>query len=152
MPNLQRSPSGTHSVNNPVHYNSDSALNTSSSGAQDDINYFNITKRHKRSFEETDDSPTSNISEIITLFNNKFEILNNTLLTISLQNQSIQASVENMSHKHDQLLTKVTALEQENIECKNRVSQLERRIDVLENKCIATTIEIRNLPKKKGRV
>lgn len=153
---VQRSPPGTLNLLSPanpntIHYNSDSALNMATTSAQED-NYFNITKRHKRCFDDSvDQAATCNrdILDMQSLFDSRFEMLNNSLLTIMTQNQAIQKSVETMSIKHEQLLTKIDTLERENSEYRNRVLALENKVDMLEKNSRSTLLEIRNLPKQK---
>jgi hypothetical protein len=149
---VQRSPPSYQaplSTTPAPHYNSDSALNTSRTGIVEENNYFNVTKRQKRQLEDTADQSVSSLSDITTLFNCKFDHLNNTLLAIMAQNQSIQTTVQNISLKQEELLTKVNELELENTIFKKRVAVLEKTIDTLEKKCISTSLEIRNLPKQK---
>ncbi|KAL0830980.1 hypothetical protein ABMA28_001868 [Loxostege sticticalis] len=153
---VQRSPPGPLSLLSPaktntIHYNSDSALNMATTSAQDE-NYFNITKRHKRCFDDSVDlAATSNreVLELQSLSDSRFEILNSSLLTIMAQNQAIQKSIESMSIKHEQLLLKVNTLEKENCEQRTRMLALENKIDMLERSNRSTSLEIRNLPKQK---
>ncbi|CAK1582400.1 unnamed protein product [Parnassius mnemosyne] len=135
-----------------VQYNSDPALNKTNTTEPVD-NYFNITKRTKRTFGELNEQPGYS-SEIKYMFEqltaqqeNKFESLNNTLATIISRNQTIQNSVDSLTAKHDDLQKKIDHLEQENNEYKKRVANLENRLDHLEKSVRCSTIEIRNLPK-----
>lgn len=155
---VQRSPpcSGSQLIppNTTVHYNSDPAINISNTIDQAD-NYFNITKRHKRTFDDLKDQP-GHSSEIMNMLDqikaqqeHKFESLNNTLITITNQNLEIRKSVESLTSKHEDLLIKINNLEKENSEYKMRVLNLEQKLDHLEKSTCASTIEIRNLPKLK---
>ncbi|CAG4978227.1 unnamed protein product [Parnassius apollo] len=87
--------------NATMHYNSDSALNTSSNPDSDDNNYIKITKSLKRTLGDLPFQLLSSISEIKVMFaelktqqDQKFELLNTALMTIVTQNQEIQKSVE----------------------------------------------------------
>lgn len=140
-----------------VQYNSDSALNMATDKTLDD-NYFN-TKRQKRSFDELLDKPLTSVSlvsDIKSMFSeikqqqdDKLEAISNTLLTIMSQNLDIQKSVEVMSNKHEQLLSKISDLETENKEYKHQMSIMESKIEILEKNAHCTSLEIRNLPKQK---
>lgn len=150
---VQRTPPGALLLPNTSktgmeHYNSDSALNTANNTHAEDL-YFNITKRHKRTFDDIEAHSSTNISEIKALFENKFEILNNTLLTLLKQNQDIQNVVTTMSKKHDELLTKINVLEQENNALKNQMTTLKMKVETLEKHKQSSSLEIRNLPKQK---
>ncbi|CAG4971483.1 unnamed protein product [Colias eurytheme] len=153
---IQRSPPGTCSqLNTPnviTQYNSDSALNRPCSRDSDD-NYFNITKRQKRSLVECPMPSTSSISDIKNMFNDlkeqqdlKFESLTKALTTIITQNQDIQKSVECITCQHEELLSRVYELENENKEYKMKLAYLELKLDQLEKSAHSSTIEIRNLP------
>lgn len=65
------------------------------------------------------------------------------------QNQSIQQTIESMNNKHEQILTRINILEQENSEYKQKVIALENKIDLMEKNNCTTTLEIRNVPKQK---
>ncbi|KAL0829441.1 hypothetical protein ABMA28_004210 [Loxostege sticticalis] len=152
---VHRSPPDTQRLTSPSHHKSDTALNfMSHTSAVDDFNY--ITKRQKRSHDEAmDDSVPSN-SEIKSMFlelrsqqDSKFELVNNVLLTIMAQNKDIQNTIETMAGKHEQLLDRISVLEQENTDYKNRIIALEHKVETLEKYTRNSAIEIRNLPKHK---
>ncbi|CAB3246049.1 unnamed protein product [Arctia plantaginis] len=151
---VQRSPPSLRQLDPPIniiHYNSDSALNVSNASDGTD-NYFNTTKRQKRTFDEVREQPGySNeikymLDQIMTQQETKFDLLNNTLATVMTQNQAIQKSVETLTNKHDALLMKISQLERENGAYRERISTLERNLDSLERSVRRSTIEIRNLP------
>ncbi|CAG4945712.1 unnamed protein product [Colias eurytheme] len=152
---VQRSPPDSlHTPNTNLQYNSDSALNTSCMQQSAD-NYFNITKRQKRSFAELPVTSSASNSDIKSMFvelkeqqDMKFESLNNVLTTIMSQNQDIQKSVETISGQHQDLLFKIHELEQENKEYKDRVASLELKLEQLEKSAHCTTLEVRNLHKQ----
>ncbi|CAH0402611.1 unnamed protein product [Chilo suppressalis] len=132
---------------NPLQYKSDSALNAPNNTTQES-NYFNISKRQKRTFDDTNEQQISSISEMTALFNDKFELLNNAMLTIMTQNQEINQTVKDISSKHEQLLTKLNILERENSVYKQKLNILENKLDTLERHTRCTTMEVRNIPKQ----
>ncbi|CAG4939262.1 unnamed protein product [Colias eurytheme] len=152
---VQRSPPDSlHTPNTNLQYNSDSALNTSCMQQSAD-NYFNVTKRQKRSYAELPVTSSASNSDIKSMFielkeqqDMKFESLSNVLTTIMSQNQDIQKSVETISGQHQDLLFKIHELEQENKEYKDRVASLELKLEQLEKSAHCTTLEVRNLHKQ----
>ncbi|CAG5059985.1 unnamed protein product [Parnassius apollo] len=153
----QRTPPGSRQQlniqNSTMHYNSDSALNTSSNPDLDDNNYIKITKSLKRTLGDLPFQPLSSISEIKVMFaelktqqDQKFELLNTALMTIVTQNQEIQKSVATLTHQHQDLLAKINHLELENNEYKQQILTLETKLDLLEKCTRGNSIELRNLP------
>ncbi|CAG5021331.1 unnamed protein product [Parnassius apollo] len=151
----QRTPPGSrqqlNKQNSTMHYNSDSALNTSSNPDLNDNNYIKITKSFKRTLDDLPFQPLSSISEIKVMFaelktpqDQKFELLNTALMTIVTQNQEIQKSVETLTHQHQDLLAKINHLELENNEYKQQILTLETKLDFLEKCARGNSIEIRN--------
>lgn len=149
--------------NNNAHYNSDSALNTTNNSTLDE-NYFNITKRLKRNIGELPSSSNSeikcmiedmmakqdkNLECMMAKQDNKLELLNDAILTIVAQNIEIQKSVQSMSSQQEKLLAKVNTLEQQNEEYKKQISDMERKIDMLERNNYSSILEIRNVKKQK---
>ncbi|PZC78074.1 hypothetical protein B5X24_HaOG202609 [Helicoverpa armigera] len=160
---VQRSPPSTQLIKlqspNPIiHYNSDSAINEDSTSQHG--NYFNA-KRFKRNFGDitppsSPSSPFTN-SEIRDLFDDfqaqqdkKFEQLNETLKTITNQNQDIQKSVDALSSQHNDLLLKIKNLGLENKNYRNRLTLIENQLDQQERNIRSTTVQIRNIPKQEG--
>ncbi|XP_075990156.1 uncharacterized protein LOC142985795 [Anticarsia gemmatalis] len=152
----QRSPPKTLpqlvTLNTSAHYNSDSAINKVILPETED-NYFNITI--KRTLEDPVQQPQSSLSEIKAMFielkaqhDNKYELLNNALMTIITQNQDIQKTVVTLTNNHKELLTKITSLEQENKEQKQLISTLEIKLDFIEKSTRSSTLEVRNIPKQ----
>lgn len=155
---VQRSPSksATSLLLTPIiantHSNSDSAIDKITN-TDKDSQYFNITKRQKRTFDDslTQTSPTgltSILTEIKDQQDKKFELLNIAINTIMSQNQEIKNSVQDLTKQHHELMSKITSIEQDNCDLKNRVETLENKLDYLENNTRSTCVEIRNLPKK----
>lgn len=153
---VQRSPPNdpTRQLNPPsatTHYNSDSALDISSKAVSEEL-YLNVTKRQKRMFEELD-HPSPSMPELKTLFldmkdqqDQKFEVLNNALITIMTQNQDIKNSITTLTRQNDQLQSEIKDLKEENKQYKTRLSKLESQLDMQEKKSYSSMIEIRNLP------
>lgn len=154
---VQRSPPGNlpRQLNLPAsstHYNSDSALDKSVI-IQDD-NYFNVTKRQKRTLEDGNSPSPSLLSTIKSMFtdlieqqDSKFDIVNNTLLAISTQNKDIQKSLNVLTKNYEELQTEIQAIKQENTEFKQRLSALETKLELQEKQACSSMIEIRNIPK-----
>lgn len=155
---VQRSPPSAHSQQllapniTTQHYNSDSAINKLSTEATDE-QYFNITKRQKRTFNDLVDQSSTSSSELKALISdlkeqqdNKFELLNNALLTIVSQNQDIQKSITVLTKQNEDLRIELKEIKEENITFKQQISQLQNRLDFFEKKSCYTAIEIRNLP------
>ncbi|CAH0720338.1 unnamed protein product, partial [Brenthis ino] len=115
----------------------------------------NITERKKRKF----DGAVSNSSEKINrtmfaAFSNKqesyYEDLMSKMNSIIEQNVELKKSVEMMSEKYDEFLSRITTLEAEKREDRKLIQQLEDKIELLERSTRATGIEIRNVPKTEG--
>ncbi|PZC80265.1 hypothetical protein B5X24_HaOG214964 [Helicoverpa armigera] len=139
-----------------AHYNSDSAINKMTV-SESDNNYLNASKRTKRTIDDVVSSPEPSLVNIQLMFadlksqhDQKYDLLNNALLTIITQNQEIQKSVLNISNNHQELLTKINKLESENLEYKHRLSSLEKQLDFIEKSTRSGTMEVRNLPKQEN--
>ncbi|CAG4976359.1 unnamed protein product [Parnassius apollo] len=77
----------------------------------------------------------------------KFQTFSDTLKKIGEQNYAIQQSIEFLSAKYDNVLKKMESLHKENEGCKSRITLLENKIELMERSALASTIEIRNVPK-----
>ncbi|KOB52344.1 Zinc finger DNA binding protein [Operophtera brumata] len=134
------------------HYGSDPTINSSSTANNlDNI----IVKRHKRNFSEFASHASLDSSEIKSMFAEirtqqdvKFEALTSALTTIIAQNQDIQKSVDFLTSQYDGLSSKVSCLENEHLEYKKRVVNLEKKLHFMERQARSSTIEIRNIPKQ----
>lgn len=82
--------------------------------------------------------------------NKLFEDLKSSIQSIREQNVSLQKSVDMMSSKYDEFLSRISDLESERKQDKIKISQLEQKIESMERKSKVTGIEIRNIPKKSG--
>lgn len=150
---VQRSPSkSTLPIKSPTtHYGSDSAINK----IVNDDTLENVTKRYKRNFNEfcvqtntPDDGIKSMFSELKEQIDLKFESLTASVITITQQNDEMHKSVQFMSGKYDELLSKIDCLVQENTDYKTRIKTLENKLEYFENNARSTTVEIRNIPKQ----
>ena len=114
----------------------------------------NITERKKRKIDESDTCNTDVIKEMFTLFSKdqaaRFEELQSSINSLKEQNSKLTLSVELMSNKYDEFLSRITQLESESRVDKKTIEALEDKIEFLERKSRSTGIEIRNVPKKAG--
>ncbi|XP_014357637.2 uncharacterized protein LOC106710159 [Papilio machaon] len=76
--------------------------------------------------------------------------LQTTISEIKEQNVKLQESVDFTAHKYDEILTKMKQIEEDRKVDKTYIRTLEDRIDKLEQQNRASSIEIRNIPKKSG--
>lgn len=101
-------------------------------------------RRRDRSAEQSEpDDFKSTIMDIL-------KELQSTVTEIREQNVRLQESVDFTAHKYDEILTKMKHMEEARKEDKIYILSLENKIDKLEQQSRATSIEIRNLPKKNG--
>lgn len=116
----------------------------------------NITERKKRKLLLQHDNDNMHISTVIkdmfTEFSKeqekRFQELQNTISTVNQQNIQLNKTVQLMAEKYDEFILKISNLEKERQEDKKVIKILEEKIENLERKSCATSIEIRNLPKK----
>ncbi|XP_041982913.1 uncharacterized protein LOC121735968 [Aricia agestis] len=80
----------------------------------------------------------------------RFDDLIDKINNIILQNNELKESVQLMSNKHDELLVRISTLENERKEDKKQIQQLQESLENLERKSRACGIEIRNVPKTSG--
>lgn len=110
----------------------------------------NITERKKRK-HEGDNDLIAMLGQMFSDFSKKQESrlmeLQSTVNKINEQNTDLQKSVDMMSHKYDEFLSRITSLENERIQDKKVIKDLEERLEALQRKSHASGIEIRNLPK-----
>ena len=138
---------------------SDPALSSHSKNQEPVKDLFvNLGRRTRRrlgddGYEGSDSDYTQLISEITKLFtsfevkqNQKFDCLKSTMTEISEQNAKIQASVEFVTGKYDELLERLEATERENFNLKKQMCSLEIKIDHLERSSRSAMLEISNLP------
>lgn len=145
---VQRSPPDRNQSSAPIiHYDSDSALNTSSKADHHNA-FLNFAKRQKHKLDDY-----TEITEIKNMFgemksqqDHKFDGLSNAMNIIIAQNQEIMQSVQQMNFQYEEITSRMLTLETQNEEYKGRIAALEAQVDYLENQTRSTTIEIRNVP------
>lgn len=133
------------------HSASDPALNKSVEVSNTENNS-NITRRVKRKWDIPKES--INMDEIKDLLiasnkkqDEKFETLTAAMNSVLSQNAEIHKSVEFISQKYDELLTKLDSLQRENNDCKAHIKTLESKLELLERSSIVSAVEIKNIPK-----
>lgn len=99
-----------------------------------------ITERKKRKH----DGEKSDISEIIKKMFSSFSNEQDKRF------QDLQASIDLMSNKYDEFLSKIAYLEKERQSDKLIIKELEDKLETLERKSRGVAIEIRNIPKQNG--
>lgn len=112
------------------------------------------TRRNKRKYYETSPIGTSKIlTEIRNLFENfeskqnaKIDNLLANINTVKSQNEDMKKSVEFLSQKYDEFVSKVDCLEKETLDYKKLVHTLESKIELMERNSRASIIEIKNIP------
>jgi hypothetical protein len=115
----------------------------------------NITRRVKRKYNnnspENRDSIMPEIKQLLSQYcqkqDVKFEALTSRMDTVLAQNTEIQKAIDFMSHKYDELVSKVDALQQENNTFRTKITSLEQQLELSERKSRSSSIEIRNIPK-----
>lgn len=100
----------------------------------------NITERKKRKHE----GEKSDISEIISKMFSSFSNEQDKRF------QELKTSIDLMSNKYDQFLSKINCLEKERQSDKLIIKELEDKLETLERKTRVAGIEIRNIPKQNG--
>lgn len=113
----------------------------------------NITERKKRKHEGNDIA--SSLSEMFTTFSKgqekRFDELKDSIIVnLKEQNEDLKKSVETMSSKFDEILSRVSQLEMEKIQDKKIIQMLEDKIENIEKKSKCAGIELRNMPKSNG--
>lgn len=101
----------------------------------------NISERKKRKLDEIVGGNADIallIREMFTLFSKEQEI----------RFLELKSSVDLMSKKHDEFLTKIVSLEKERKADRILIKDLEEKLEALERKSRGTGIEIRNIPKQ----
>lgn len=146
----QRTPPNFVELNKSQSY-SDSALNLSDNVEEE----VNVTRRFKRKHDhehsECLENFTSQMKLMFTSFqdqqNQKFDLLNQSLQVIKELHSELKRSVEFVTAKYDESLSKIEQLQQENKTSRKQISILEQKLEYYEKASKATTLEIRNIPK-----
>ncbi|CAB3245982.1 unnamed protein product [Arctia plantaginis] len=98
----------------------------------------NIIERKKRKYDEENTDVTALIKEMFMSFSKEQDI----------RFQELKASMDVMSHKYDEFLSKISSLEKERKADKILIKELEEKLEIIERKSRITGIEIRNIPKQ----
>ena len=111
----------------------------------------NISERKKRKCDgEPEHGGHLSIGGVPAHFTStQYEDLMLKINNIILQNTELKQTVELMSDKYDEFLSRISSLEAEKKEDKRRIRQLEESLEHLERNSRASEIEIRNVPKTK---
>lgn len=114
----------------------------------------NATERKKRKFEEDKFTSVELTRAMFASFSTKqasqYDDMIKKINNIIEQNVELKKSVELMSEKYDEFLSRITALEEGKKLDKLLIRQLENKIEDLERTLLSTEIEIRNVPKEVG--
>lgn len=143
-------------VNKNLNVTSDPAVGIQHYNSAPDLRSMleNIAGNKKRKFDDCDTCSTDAIKEMFTLFwqdqTARLDVLQSTINSLTEQNSKLTQSVELMSNKYDEFLSRISQLESESRVDKKTIESLEGKIEFLERKSRSTGIEIRNLPKKMG--
>lgn len=101
----------------------------------------NITERKKRKYDD-DEGP------------DLLDTIKEMFLTSSVEQDKrfneIKSSIDLISSKYDDFLSKISSLEKENKADKAKIKELEEKLENLERKTRGVGVEIRNLPKQTG--
>lgn len=110
----------------------------------------NTNKKRKFDGDDDDSSLVSIFKEMFRKLERKIEDLHSTINTVKRQNTELTNSVEVMSFKYDEFLSRVTKLEEDKVQNTQRISFLEDKLEFLERKNRAACLEIRNVVKETG--
>uniref|UniRef100_A0A2A4IUY8 Piwi domain-containing protein n=1 Tax=Heliothis virescens TaxID=7102 RepID=A0A2A4IUY8_HELVI len=113
----------------------DSQLHHSES--EPDLHSLAINKNKKRKHDEEETDVMSLIKDMFASFSKEQEI----------RFQELKSSMDLMSNKYDEFLTKINALELERKSDKALIKDLEEKLEAVERKSRSTGVEIRNIPK-----
>lgn len=111
----------------------------------------NITRRLKRKF---DDSALSEIKDM--LLDVQLQQKNQTIKfeeemkRMTQQNSEIIQSIQHMSDKYDDVLSKLQQTKEENTVLKIHIKKMEQKIDLLERNSKASSLELRNVPESQS--
>lgn len=119
-----------------------------------DLRLIQATQSKKRKVTDTDSDSPGIIEEMFSKFSLeqsvRFNQLQTTIASLKTQNEELTHSVEHMSNRYDEFLSKISQLEAGRREDKKVINLLEERIEHLERKSKSTGVEIRNVPLKAG--
>lgn len=108
------------------------------------------TERKKRKYGGDDSSMSDALKEMFSTYSldqkKSFDALLSVVNTIKDQNEELTKSVDMMSTKYDEFLSRIATLEQKRVEDRQYITALEEKIEFLERKTRAAGIEI-HIPK-----
>lgn len=111
----------------------------------------NVTERKKRKHDGVNPNIMSYISEMFSAHTNEqaklFKDLQTIVSSIKEQNDELKKSVDTMSSKYDEFLSRISVLEAEKKQDRYIIQQLQEKIENMERKSRFSGIEIRNIPK-----
>lgn len=100
----------------------------------------NITERKKRKYDGENTDIMALIKEMFVSFSREQE----------KRFQDLKTSMDLMSNKYDEFLSKINTLERERKADKMLIKDLEEKVEIMERKTRGTGFEIRNIPKQNG--
>ncbi|CAG5015581.1 unnamed protein product [Parnassius apollo] len=104
----------------------------------------NVTERKKRKHDGVNPNIMSYMSEMFSVYTNEQAKHFKDLQTIV---SSIKKSVDTMSSKYDEFLSRISVLEAKKRQDRYIIQQLQEKIENMERKSRFSGIEIRNIPK-----
>ncbi|CAK1602454.1 unnamed protein product [Parnassius mnemosyne] len=111
----------------------------------------NVTERKKRKHDGMNPNIMSYMSEMFSVYTNEqaklFKDLQTIVSSIKEQNDELKKSVDTMSSKYDEFLSRISVLEAEKKQDRYIIQQLQVKIENMERKSRCSGIEIRNIPK-----
>lgn len=134
------------------HHNSEPDLTTS----ETEQTMARVTLRQKRRHDSEQSAEMKSLREDImssleTLRKEqkeKFGVLQHNLDQIKVQNSELKNTVDFLSDKYDDLLSKLTLLEKDKRCTLEYVALLEEKVEMMERNSKSSSLEIRNVPKK----
>ncbi|CAG4939766.1 unnamed protein product [Parnassius apollo] len=111
----------------------------------------NVSERKKRKHDGVNPNIMSYMSEMFSVYTNEqakhFKDLQIIVSSIKEQNDELKKSVDTMSSKYDEFLSRLSILEAEKRQDRYIIQQLQEKIENMERKYRFSGIEIRNIPK-----
>ncbi|CAG5050775.1 unnamed protein product [Parnassius apollo] len=111
----------------------------------------NVTERKKRIHDGVNPNIMFYMSEMFSVYTNEqakhFKDLQTIVSSIKEQNDELKKSVDTMSSKYDEFLSRISVLEAEKRQYRYIIQQLQEKIENMERKSRFSGIEIRNIPK-----
>lgn len=145
-------------ASNLHHHHSESDLPAASMTSAS-IEVGNVTQRAKRRREDEIQVLSENLNTFMSTIKDMFSdmkseqekkycALHNSIADIKTQNSELQKSVDFMSAKYDDVLSKLDTLQSECNTQREHISALEYKVEFLERNSLSTSVELRNVPKR----